>query len=103
MCHKIDASFMMIHQLKNKEYCTIYELVEKKHLIENRIPSVSIDVSKNAILSSISNFPEIFIWSDNKIYKKEESHIFFSEPVLSYFDSDIENAIKMEITEILEV
>lgn len=101
MCYKIEASFILIHILKTRKYCTIYELVEKKFLIEREIPSVFIDVARSSILSYIAYYPEIFEIDDDRISKKESASAFFSEPLINFFDLGIDNSIKSKITVLL--
>lgn len=103
MCHKIESNFILIHHLKNRQSCSIIDLVNKKNQIEKSIPSVFIDVSKSSVLSSVSSYPEIFSWSDNQVIKKEDSSDFFKEPLISYFDTDLTEDVKNEITAILEL
>lgn len=101
MCYKIEASFMLIHFLKTRENCTIYELVEKKFLIEKEMPSVFIDVARSSILSYIAYYPEIFEINDDKISKKESASLYFNEPLINYFDLGIERSLKSRITVLL--
>lgn len=103
MCHKIESNFILIHELRNKQSCSINDLVNKKNIIENEIPSVFIDVSRNSILNSIYSYPEIFSWDNNRIVKNKDSNDFFEEPLISYFDIDIKDSIKNQITSILEL
>jgi len=103
MCYKIDASFILIHFLRIHQYCTIGEIVKKKFIIEEEIPSVFIDVSRSSILSTVERFCEIFEFKDNKIIKKESAGIFFDEDVLSYFNHiGTEEGIRRKIIELLE-
>jgi hypothetical protein len=103
MCHKIESNFVLIHHLKNRQSCSIVDLVNKKNQIENKIPSVFIDVSKNSILSSISSYPEIFSWQNNNVVKKENSNDFFEEPLINFFDTDLNEDVKNKITALLEI
>ena len=103
MCHKIESNFILIHHLKNRNSCSIVDLVHKKIQIENTIPSVFIDVSKSSILSSVSSYPEIFSWQNNKVIKNENSNDFFEEPLIHYFDVDLNEEVKNKITALLEL
>lgn len=102
MCHIIESNFILIHQLKTKSSCSISDLVQKKDIIERRIPSVYVDVSKNSVLNSVNNYPEIFSWENNKISKRKDSNEYFNEPLINYFDINISKKIKEEITSILD-
>lgn len=103
MCYKIDASFILIHFLKIHQHCTIGEIVKKKFEIEEEIPSVFIDVSRNSILSTVEYFCEIFEFRDNKIIKKNNTEIFFHESVLEYFNHiGVEEEIRKKIIRLLE-
>lgn len=102
MCQKIESSFVLIHQLKNRKSCTIKDLVHKKTLIEKKIPSVFVDVSKKSVLSSVNCFPEIFRWENNSIHRNENSNDYFKEPLINYFNSNVESSIKIEIENILK-
>ena len=101
MCKVIESNYILIHQLKDRSSCSINDLVHKKEIIERNIPSVYIDVSKNSILNTVSNYPEIFSWVDNKITRKEDSNEYFLEPLINYFDINISEPIKEQITSIL--
>lgn len=102
MCYKVDASFVIMHLLKTKKDCTIKELVIKKYMIEEEIPSVFIDVSKQAVLNSVECYPEILEFCDDKISKKEGSLQFFEESVINYFDFDMDDIMRRDITKIIE-
>lgn len=102
MCYKIDASFVLIHLLKKDNWCTISQLVKKKNMIENKIPSVFVDVSKDAVLSSIEYYPEIFEFKDDRICKRKNSEEFFNESVIPYFSLGVEDSIKCQISSLLE-
>lgn len=102
MCHKIEASFIIMHLLKTKRFCTIGELVKKKYMIEKNIPSVFIDVSKSSVLNSVECYPEIFEFSDNQITKKKNSSRFFKKNVIEYFNFDLEDSIRRDVTKILD-
>lgn len=103
MCYKIESTFALIHQLKNNSSCTIKELVIKKNLIEKKIPSVYVDVSKRSILNSVTSFPEIFYWKNNQIKRRKKSNDYFNSPLIDFFDNDIGESIKSKITEIFEI
>jgi len=103
MCYKIDASFILIHFLKIHQYCTVKDIVKKKFIIEEKIPSVFIDVSRSSILSAVEYFCEIFEFKDNKILIREKADIFLDEPVLEYFNyMGVGDEIKQEIIGLLE-
>jgi hypothetical protein len=102
MCHKIESSYVLIHQLKHRNSCTIKDLVQKKTLIEETFPSIFIDVSKKSILSSVNCFPEVFSWENDEIHKKKDSNEYFNTPIIDYFDSNIEPSIKEKIEIIIE-
>jgi hypothetical protein len=102
MCQKIDSNFVLIHELRKRSTCSISDLVNKKHRIESQIPSVFVDVSKSSILSTIDSYPQIFTWVDNKIARLESAKQYFEEPLISFFDADLKNNVKEEITTILE-
>lgn len=101
MCNLVEASFILIHTLKNRRDCTIYDLVEKKYTIEKRIPSVYIDVSKDSIRSCVAHFPKIFEINDDRIIRKDDASRFFNEPLIRYFDTDIDPSLKTQITVLL--
>ncbi|NLO01514.1 MAG: hypothetical protein GX126_04220 [Bacteroidales bacterium] len=103
MCHKIESNFILVHHLKNKNFCTVYDLVQSKRTIEEKIPNVFVDVSRDSIFSSVSKHPQIFTWVDNKIHKTKNSDDYFNEPLIGYFDNDLKDEIKDKITSILEV
>lgn len=103
MCQKIDSNFVLIHELRKRNTCSISDLVNKKHQIESKIPSVFVDVSKSSILSTIDNYPQIFTWIDNKISRLDSANQYFEEPLISFFDADLKNSVKEEITTILEL
>ncbi len=102
MCKKIESSFILIHQLKNRKSCTIKDLVHKKIEIEEKFPSIFVDVCKKSVLNSISCFPEVFKWENDKISKNDHSDEYFKEPLISYFNTNIEDQIKEDIEKILE-
>ena len=101
MCCKIETSFILFSFLKKRENCTVYDLVEKKYLIEKKIPSVFIDVSMSSILSCIAYYPDIFEIDDDKIHKKNSESSFFDEPLLNYFEFGVDNSIKSRIKSLL--
>lgn len=103
MCHKVESNFVLIHHLRNNYSCTISELVHVKRTIEEKLPNVFVDISKNSIMDSVSSFPKIFTWIDDKIVKSKDSNIYFNEPLIDYFDSGLQDELKKEITTLLEV
>jgi len=102
MCYKIEAAFMLIHRLKKDNSCTIGDLVDWKDEIETKYPSLFVDVSKSSILSFIFCFPEIFEFSDNRILKKENSEMYFKEPLIDYFNPQIAETDRIELIKLLE-
>ena len=102
MCNIINSSFVLIHTLKSKNSCTVSELVKRKSEIEEKFPSVFVDVSKKSIWSSIGCFPEIFEIKNDKIEKRINATSYFEDPVISYFDVNLETRLKMEVTKLLE-
>lgn len=102
MCNIINSSFVLIHTLKSKDSCTVSELVKRKSEIENKFPSVFVDVSKKSILSSIGCFPEIFEIKNDKIEKRINSSSYFDDSIISYFDVNLEAHLKNEVTKLLE-
>jgi len=101
MCHKIESNFILIHLLKNKHSCTINDLVHLKRIIEKNLPDVFVDVSKHSVLDTVTSFPKIFKWNENKIIKSEDSDTYFTEPIIDYFDYDLEEELKQEIISLL--
>lgn len=103
MCHRIESPFILIHLLKKRRECTIKDLIIKKHKIEKKLPTVFVDITKREILNTIACYPEIFKLDINTIKKNEKSNDFFEEPLINYFDNNIDEKIKNEITQILDL
>ncbi|HNX22095.1 MAG TPA: hypothetical protein PKG88_06995 [Bacteroidales bacterium] len=97
MCYKIDSSFTLIHYLKNKNSCTIRDIVELKNRIENELKSVYVDVSKDSILQTISQYPEIFYWEENQIKKQKSAEKYFNNNVIDFFKSEQNSKIEDEL------
>lgn len=103
MCYKIEPSFVLIHFLKTKVSCTIQEMVAIKRKVENELPSVYIDVSKKSILETISFYPEIFIWENNCIKRKQTAESYFKSDIIDYFsNTSIEKALETKIIQCIE-
>ncbi len=103
MCHKVESNFVLIHHLRNNSSCTISELVHVKRTIEEKLPNVFVDISKNSIMDSVSSFPNIFTWIDDKVVKSKDSNKYFIEPLIDYFDCELKAELKNELTALLEV
>jgi hypothetical protein len=103
MCYKIESSFALIHHLKDRESCTIKEIVEIKRKIERENPSVYVDVSKKSILETISSYPEIFCWVDNIIKRKETAQNYFDKNVIDYFNNDIDKTLESSLIRYFEI
>ena len=103
MCYKIESSFALIHHLKTNKSCSIKEIVAKKYKIEKNIPSVFVDVSKNSILQTVSVYPEIFIWEDNRIKRKDTADKYFNSPIIDFFNDNIDESIKSEVIKYFEL
>jgi hypothetical protein len=101
MYYKIEVSFILIHFLKNQTDCTVSDLVQKKMMIEKEIPSVYIDISRNSILHSIYYFPEIFELRNDRIAKRKDSSKFFEEPLIEYFNVDVDISVRSKIINLL--
>jgi hypothetical protein len=102
MCYKIESSFILIHKLKNRVSCSISDIVNIKRSIENEIPSVYVDVSKNSILQAISCYPEIFEWEGDSITKKQTSTKFFTSPIIDFFSDYTNRQIEPQVIKIIE-
>lgn len=102
MCHKVESSFVLIHQLKKRASCTISELVGIKNKIEKEFPSIFVDVSKKSLQNSVLCYPEVFGWENNKIVKKKDSTPFFEAPLINYFDYDLDKTVKNKLAKFLE-
>lgn len=103
MCFKIESSFALIHRLKDKESCTIQEIVALKRRIEKEVPSVYIDVSRNSILETVSFYPEIFLWEGNKIKRKETALDYFNSTAIEFFNSNMEKSIQDKVIRFFEL
>jgi hypothetical protein len=102
MCHKLESSFVLVHNLKEKDSCRITDLVQLKRKIEAQLPSVFVDVSRKSILNSISCYPEIFQWENDRIKRKSHSEKFFCKPLIDFFDNNIDSTIKKQILPLIE-
>ena len=102
MCYKIESTFALIHYLKNKKSCTVKDIFEKKRMIEKKISSVYIDVSRRAILQSISSYPKIFTWNDGHIEKHCSASHYFKAPYIHCFDCNVDADIQTQIATLLE-
>ncbi|MFW6247148.1 MAG: hypothetical protein ACOC22_03200 [bacterium] len=103
MCHKIESSFALIHLLKDKESCTIKEIVTIKRKIEREIPSVYVDASKHSILETVSSYPEIFSWEKNRIKRKETALDYFHTDAIDFFNNNLEKSIEAKVIQCFEI
>ena len=87
MCYKIESPFVLIHALKVRESCSIAEIVAIKRNVEEKISSVYLDVSRNSILETISSYPEIFSWEDERIKKKDSADDYFQDDIVVFFNN----------------
>lgn len=103
MCYKINSSFILIYVLKNVDSCTFLDLVNLKIEIERQMQSLYIDVTRDSVLSSIAQFPEIFRLSLDRIEKAQNSQRFFNESVMDYFNDLTGNKeMRKHLVEIIE-
>lgn len=101
MCHKVEADFILIRKLKNNNSCTVSQLVEDKNQIEELYPNLFVDVSKGSIYSSVCNHPRIFGLDGDKIIKAKDSDNFYKEPIINYFDNNLEEPLILKIEKVL--
>ena len=97
MCYKIESSFALIHRLKYKESCTIKEIVTIKRRIEREVPSVYVDATKNSILETVSSYPEIFCWEENRIKRKKTALDYFNTDAIDFFNNNLEKSIEAKV------
>jgi len=103
MCYKIESSFALIHCLKDKESCSIKEIVALKRKIEKEIPSVYVDASRNSILETVSSYPEIFSWEENRIKRKETALEYFHTDAIDFFNNNIEKSIEAKVIQCFKI
>ena len=101
MCKKVSASFILIHLLKKYNSCTVSDIMKKKDIIEDAIPTVFIDVSFNSLLSSFECYPEIFEFKEGTITRRKNSSLFFEEPSINYFNYNLDRSITDKIIQLL--
>jgi hypothetical protein len=94
MIYKFEAPFVLIHALKNRESCSILDLVKIKDKVEDKLSSVYLDVTKDSILDTVSSYPEIFYRDgvDEPIKKRQGSDKFFTDKIIVCFNNtDMDN------------
>jgi len=96
----IEPEFILIHLLKNKNSTTIKKLVNIKRKIEKKFPFIYVDVTKFNIISTIQYYSDIFLYENEKIYKKEIAKEYF-ENSFKYFDIKLNEKTKKIIIKII--
>lgn len=98
MCYEIDSDVIMANLLRNKDNCSIKELVHIKQKIEEENPDVYVDVTRNSIFSAIETNPLFFIWVDDQIkrsnsFDQQFVELFFNESYSSKLKKIIQSTI----------
>lgn len=102
MCHQIDSSVLIMNILKNRDNCSIKELIRIKESLENEIPNVYINISDNSIFSTIENHPRMIKWDDYTIEKVSDSDEFFETDFIDRcFNVDIFEPIRERVITLL--
>jgi hypothetical protein len=102
MCHQIDSSVLIVNILKHKNNCTIQELIEIKNSLENNIPRVYVDISKNSIFSTIESNPSMLKWDNDSIEKVRDSDEFFEEDFIdNCFNIDVDSSVREKFIRVL--
>jgi hypothetical protein len=65
----IDADCILANLLQSREVVTIYELNNIRNNIEQAIPRVYVDVTKNCIVWAANQYPNMFKLTDDGIYR----------------------------------
>lgn len=100
---EIDSDIILATILKNKEKCTIQELLEAKKKIEDKFPDVYCDCTRNSILHAVEYYPSMFNWEDNCVYKVEGSDNKYSDDFMSIrFYSYIDKTNREDIINFLK-
>lgn len=103
MCQVINSTFVLVHELKQRETCSIRDLVSLKSRIEKKHPTIFVDVSKQSLLGTVSCYPEVFSWEDTKIRKKDPNSRFFNDNFSSCFDNGLDKSLKAQIIKVFDV
>lgn len=102
MCHQIDSSVLIVNILKNRQNCSIKELIKIKESLENSIPNIYINISDNSIYSTIENHPRMLKWDNFNIEKVIDSDDFFEQEFVDRcFNVDIDEPIRSKVIRIL--
>jgi hypothetical protein len=101
MCKTVSTSFFLIHILRKHNSCTVSEVIKKKEFVEDSIPAVFIDVSFRSLLNSFECYPEIFDFKDDTITRHKNSSSFFEEPLIHYFNQNLDKSTTDKIIQLL--
>jgi hypothetical protein len=100
MCYELDSNVILVNYLEKGQNCTISDLIYLKSRIENEIPDVYVDVSRNSIISTVENHPRSFKFIDGTIEmnEKDDNYILFIKHILKKkYSQPIENVIEKYI------
>ncbi len=84
MCYELDSNVILVNYLEKGENCTISDLISLKSKIENELPDVYVDISRNSIVSTVENHPKSFRLNKGTIemFEKDWGFINFVNLIL---------------------
>ena len=79
MCREINAEFVLANMLvTTQRSVSIRTLKKVRQEIEQKIPSVFVDVTSDSITTVVESRPEMFRWADDEVDRAPNADKFFS-------------------------
>lgn len=93
----ISADIILALYLEDKEKVSMRELNQVRSLIEKSEPEISVDITKEALISAVNTYDGLFGFSDSEIFRKrplEKSEVgYFAIQLYSWAYSSVIKAI----------
>lgn len=105
MCHVIVSRYIVANYLLRhaKASLTIKDLKYLQKQIEQQLPSVFVDISRQSLISTVEEYPQMFTWDINGISRAKGSSSLFDEDCIDHeFNSRLPREVKSCLLECLK-
>lgn len=96
MCYVLDSRQVLANILRNKEQIRIDALNEIASKLQEKVPSICVDVSHYSISAALEDYPSMFLrLNECEISKVPDSQDWFSDSYIDvYFNQEIPRDIR---------
>lgn len=105
MCYEIGVEVILANALRKKGVDTVAvsTLKDLRNQIEDRFPTMRVDITRYAISSAVSFYPTLFTWKGGSIARAEspENLLGDEEYVLDSFNGQIPDSLRDGFIELI--